>query len=207
MKKTYFLLFSLLTLSSYMSGMDCLGECAQEIKELVVGDNFREVSPNRCYRSKQMSPSHLDTYLRKHKIGYIVNLCSEEENQQNWYKLEKRVAQSNKAEVIDVPLHRKDMPTKKSLLKLLEVLNAHKDDVILIHCLWGIDRTGLVAFLWKFLIEGKSKKEAAKELTGWVWIPWWNHWELNRPNMDEFIRICPNDASDFQRWLNEDYSY
>ena len=48
-----------------------------------------------------MSPSHLNTYLRKHKIGCIVNLCSEEENEQDWYKLEKHVAQLNKAQVID----------------------------------------------------------------------------------------------------------
>jgi protein tyrosine/serine phosphatase len=49
---------------------------------------------------------------------------------------------------------------------------------VLIHCLGGADRSGLVSALYLFAIEGRSPGEAAKELSIWT-----GHVPLIRPKV------------------------
>jgi protein-tyrosine phosphatase len=179
-----------------------------KIKDFIVGDNFRIVCAGKCYRSKQLSTSSLEKYLRMHDIKVIINLCSEEESNEPWHILEVLTAKACNVEVIDIYMEKNEMPKKETLLRLLKVFKDHKDKSVLIHCSWGIDRTGLIVFLWKFLVEGKTKEQATRAFKDFVFPRiWWNHWEKNRPFVEAFVKLCPERTDGFEDWVTHQYPH
>lgn len=125
-------------------------------------DNFHCVEQNQLYRSAQLSPQQLETYIKRYNIKTVVNLRGRNENQR-WWQKEKNFLQKNNFYFYNIPMSSVELPSQRSVLKLLLVYE-HAPKPILIHCLSGADRTGEAAALWVLHKQNKSPQEALRQL-------------------------------------------
>lgn len=130
--------------------------------------NFHEITAGEAYRSGQMDSSRLAYYLKKHNIKSVLNLrgnvASDGHSVAQWYLDEKRISAELGAKHYDIYLSSTSKPEKEDLVKLMEFFRTAPRPV-LIHCKSGADRTGLVASMWKVVVDKEPKSEAGKQLT------------------------------------------
>lgn len=65
---------------------------------------------------------------------------------------------------INYPMNARAAPTREVLLGLVDLFSKLQKPV-LFHCKSGADRTGLVAAIWRIVVEGHSLKDAREELS------------------------------------------
>lgn len=132
-------------------------------KILRFGGNFHVVVSDQLYRSAQLSPSALDDYIREYGIKTVLNLRGPAPDKE-WYVDEKRVAESNGLAMIDFGMSATQQLTSYRAVELISTMkNAQKP--ILVHCLDGADRTGLVSVIYANQIAGVDAKTAEGQLT------------------------------------------
>lgn len=157
-------------------------------------DNFHTVEKEKCYRSKQLTPTRLKKYLDKYEIKTILNLRGTKEDK-SWWTQEQEVAKQNNIKVINIRLSADELPCKKDILNILDVFDK-TDKPILIHCRRGADRTGMICALWVLYKMGKNKKYAKTQLS-----LWYGHYRYITPNMVKFI-----DMWEGREWLMDCYN-
>ena len=81
-----------------------------------------------------------------------------------WYREELRVSAANRIKHYDITLSATKEPTENDVKQLMEIFKKAQQP-ILIHCQGGADRSGLVAAMWKVIIDQESKSEAEKQLS------------------------------------------
>ena len=110
-----------------------------------------------------------------------------------WYENELRTCKKYGIEHYDLALSSTHEPNTQAMNKMIEIFTSAPRP-ILIHCQYGADRSGLVAAMWKVIVDKEPKSEAKKQLSflyGHVPI-------LGRGAMDRF----------FDKWnQTEQYSY
>lgn len=130
--------------------------------------NFHAITSGEAYRSGQLDSSRLAYYIKKHNIRSVLNLrgnvASDGHSVAQWYLDEKRVSAELGAKHYDIYLSSTSEPEKEDVAKLMEFFKTAPRPV-LIHCKSGADRTGLVASMWKVVVDKESKAEAEKQLT------------------------------------------
>ena len=130
---------------------------------VIMTDNFHAVTPGEAYRSAQLNPQDLDYYIKKYSIKSVLNLRGPNPDA-SWYKKEIKVCQKNKIMHFDVSLSATSEPTARDVRQLTQIFqNAPRP--ILLHCKAGADRSGLVAAMWKIVVDKEPKAEAKKELS------------------------------------------
>nr|WP_245304823.1 dual specificity protein phosphatase family protein [Rhizobium multihospitium] len=135
--------------------------------------NFHAVIPGELYRSAQLSPTQIETYVRENGIRSIVNLRGEN-LKHDWYNQEVKTAQRLGVEHIDFKMSARKIMTPDRADQLVDILRSAPKP-ILIHCQAGADRTGLVAVIYSQKIAGMSAKAAAEQLSityGHIGIPY-----------------------------------
>ncbi|KKQ33335.1 MAG: hypothetical protein US49_C0001G0015 [candidate division TM6 bacterium GW2011_GWF2_37_49] len=137
-------------------------------------DNFHSVEPGICYRSAQLRPKTLARYIKKYGIKSVINLRGENAHS-DWWKAEKMVSEELGVTYYNLPFCAKKLEKKHDLKALLHIYKIAPRP-ILIHCLSGADRTGEAAALWVLEQQGKSKKEALKQLS-----LYYRYFRLKRP--------------------------
>src|SRR4051794_9934041 len=88
------------------------------VLRLTAGDNVHEVQPGRVYRSGQMSPQHLEDFIREHRIRTVVNLrgyCPDFD----WYRDECRVTHAASISQEDITLSAIRLPSRSEVRRLL----------------------------------------------------------------------------------------
>ncbi|MDL2409180.1 tyrosine-protein phosphatase [Rhizobium calliandrae] len=138
-----------------------------------LGDNFHPVIPGELYRSAQLTPKQLETYVHNNGIRTIVNLRGENKNQ-TWYDQEIDAARRLGVEHIDFKMSASQILTADRADQLVSILRSAPKP-ILIHCQAGADRTGLVAVIYSQQIGGIDQKTAERQLSivyGHVGIPY-----------------------------------
>ena len=125
--------------------------------------NFHPITPGEAYRSAQLDRSRLLYYIKTYKIKSILNLRGYEPGSQ-WYKEEMMASAENKLAHYDVSLSAYREPTEEDVGKLMAVFRSAPRPV-LIHCQGGADRSGLVAAMWKVIVDKEPKSKARKELS------------------------------------------
>ncbi|WP_349644417.1 response regulator [Rhizobium mayense] len=138
-----------------------------------LGDNFHPVIPGELYRSAQLTPRQLETYVRDNGIRTIVNLRGENKNR-TWYDQEIDAARRLGVEHIDFKMSASQILTADRADQLVSILRSAPKP-ILIHCQAGADRTGLVAVIYSQQIAGIDQKTAERQLSivyGHVGIPY-----------------------------------
>ncbi|HEX8048795.1 response regulator [Rhizobium sp.] len=135
--------------------------------------NFHTVIPGELYRSAQLSPTQIETYVRENGIRSIVNLRGKNVKH-DWYNQEVKTAQRLGIEHIDFKMSARKIMTPDRADQLVDILRSAPKP-ILIHCQAGADRTGLVAVIYSQEIAGISAKVAAQQLSityGHIGIPY-----------------------------------
>jgi protein tyrosine/serine phosphatase len=129
--------------------------------------NFHTITEGEAYRSGQLDMDELEYYIRKHNIRSIVNLRGEN-RMQPWYKEEIEFCDKNDIKHYDISLSSDKGPSQGDVRKLMEIIK-NAPHPVLIHCLAGADRSGLVAAMWKVIVDKEPKTEAEKQLSLLFW--------------------------------------
>lgn len=142
---------------------------------------FREVTPGRFYRCGQMTADGFRAKLREHKIKLVINLQDEYPDpllsSGYWdspHVLESRVCAEENVKYVMIT-----WAGKRGLLDRNEATPDHRPEVIdeflklcddpnnypiLIHCLAGLHRTGILTAVYRMEYEGWTPAEAMREL-------------------------------------------
>jgi undecaprenyl-diphosphatase len=155
-------------------------------------DNLRTLVPGQAYRAGQMSTNALVHCIRRYGIKSILNLRGENLTS-TWHQAEIETAEKLRVVHYDRSLTSGDDLTLEQMDDLVALLRQTPKPV-LIHCLGGADRSGLVSSLYLFALEGRSPGEADKELSIWN-----GHVPLIRPKVaamdNSFWRYVSNHVS------------
>jgi protein tyrosine/serine phosphatase len=130
---------------------------------LRVQGNFHAITPGEAYRSAKLDKDKLTYYVKKYNIRSIVNLIGEDPYKP-WYQEELRVSRKHNIRHYDLALSATDPPSQEDTRKLMRIFRTAPRP-ILIHCKGGSDRSGLVAAMWKVIIDKEPKAEARKQLS------------------------------------------
>jgi protein tyrosine/serine phosphatase len=130
---------------------------------LVETGNFHEITPGEAYRSAQLDGDELEHYIKKYGIRSILNLRGENAEMQ-WYRDEIKISNSYNLAHYDIALSSSIEPTKEEARKIVEIFKTAPRP-LLIHCQAGADRSGLVAAMWKVVVDKESKSNAKKQLS------------------------------------------
>jgi tyrosine-protein phosphatase SIW14 len=140
--------------------------------------NFLVVKPGVLYRSGQLSPKALERILYEHNIGTVISLRGNTQGQQNSsVEWEERLCFKNFVHHIALPLGSTEQRAQVSpgdSFKLVDTaarqfLQIMSDPVtyprpVLVHCLAGIHRTGVMAALYRIEKQGWTKEQALAEM-------------------------------------------
>lgn len=119
--------------------------------------NFREVVPQKVYRSAQPSPEQLKKWVRQYGIRTVINLRGDAGK---IAEDERTVVSQLGVKMISIPLTASSLPTGSSLAKLIQTIET-AEQPMLIHCRGGVDRTGMASTLAAIAI-GKADYDTAK---------------------------------------------
>ena len=125
--------------------------------------NFHEVTPGVLYRSRQLSGSQLDHFIKKYKIKTVINLRGASP-EAKWYLEEMKVVQKDTVSHLDIRLSAlRYVPPQK--VDSIMVVAASAARPILVHCQGGADRSGLFCAAWKLRYERASVERASHQLS------------------------------------------
>ena len=81
----------------------------------------------------------------------------------------------------------------EDVLRFLQIVMARKNQPVFVHCLHGSDRTGMMIAIYRIVVQGRSKAEAIKEMTGpdFGFHPMWK-------NLVAYVEKL--DVADLKRW-------
>jgi len=125
--------------------------------------NFHPITCGEAYRSAQLDSDQLSYYIKKYDIKSILNLRGKNADAP-WYREEVSTCGKRTVAHYDISLSSSRQPTEEDVGKLIAIFESAPRP-ILIHCKAGADRTGLVAALWKIVVDRESKSEAQKQLS------------------------------------------
>lgn len=138
----------------------CIGGWAGYLQ--LVG-NIHAVTPGVVYRSAQLNGERLSDTLKKYGIKSVINLRGDNP-EEPWYNDEIVRTAEQGATHFDLGMYAKAAPDAKIIARMFNILKTAPRP-ILIHCYSGSDRTGLVAAVYKYFIEGRSAERAARQLS------------------------------------------
>ncbi len=127
--------------------------------------NFHPITPGEAYRSAQLDSDKLEHYIKKFGIKSVLNLRGRNADE-TWYIDEIETCSRFAVEHYDVGMSAYHELDQTQVRKLLEVFRSARRP-ILIHCQGGADRSGLVAAMWKVIVDKDIKITAEKQLTIW----------------------------------------
>ena len=116
--------------------------------------NFYQMSPT-LYRSSLPDSGALPL-LAKLKIGTVITFLPESD---------KRWLSSPGIEQVQLPYRTNHVDDSDILRALRAVQAAEAKGPVLMHCKHGSDRTGLVAAMYRVVVQGWSKEDALNEMT------------------------------------------
>jgi len=148
---------------------------------LIATNNFHTVVPGELYRSAQPSAAEVAAYHKRYGIKTIINLRGSHP-EHAWYREEKAAADANGIRLIDYPLSSARDVAGKNLDDLLDVLST-AERPILVHCLSGADRSGIVSAFYVAGVAKGTEFYAELQLTplfGHMPFGWLDAWAMDR---------------------------
>lgn len=166
------------------------------------GDNLREVSPFKCYRSGQLSPKALRRCVQDYGIRCVVSVRGGSDRAA-WYREEVQVCQELNCQhaAFDISLNHLAEPKEvDGLVARLE----QGPYPMLLHCKEGADRAAFGSVLYLMIIEHKTLDEALAAALTWRY----GHVAIGRAAViDEFFELyrATADGKDIKTWIKEVY--
>jgi len=146
--------------------------------------NFREVVPQKVYRSGQPSPAQLREWVRRYGIKTVINLRGTDEKT---VADEQLLAKELGLKIIPIYLSAHRLPARYLLIELIEAIEAAELPV-LIHCRAGIDRAGTASALAAMAI-GQVDYDQAKWQAYVAPGPWKRKRFKNRKYFQDYAHI------------------
>ena len=163
-----------------------------------LGDNFRAVTPEKAYRSAQLSPERLKQVVQTHHIRRVLNLRGAQPGV-DWYDGEAAACAETGAEHISIELKFRKLPGPKELAELISALEQGPYP-LLWHCRAGADRSGLAAVLYLVIVEHQPFEQALKAQLSWRYghVLWGKAAE-----MDRFFNLYTSSGAgmDLKTWI------
>lgn len=125
--------------------------------------NFHPITPGEAYRSAEADRDELEYYVAKYNIKSILNLQGTRASDQH-YRDEIGVCWERGLVHYDLRLSADKKPSRDTMDQLICIFKVAPRP-ILIHCKAGSDRTGLVAAMWKVIVDKEPKGLAAEHLS------------------------------------------
>lgn len=125
--------------------------------------NFHAITPGEAYRCAQPDYQELEYYQKTYGIRSIINLRGRNTGEK-WYSQEIRFSAENGIAHYDIALSASSEPTARQVHELMVIFRTAPRPV-LIHCMSGADRSGLVAAMWKVVVDGEPKSVADRQLS------------------------------------------
>ena len=133
------------------------------IANILVHGNFHTVTEGEAYRSGQINNDKLEQYLKEYQIKSVLNLRGYNSGA-DWYDDEIAVCKRLSVRHYDLAMNSTGRPNPDVFDRLMTIFR-EAPRPILIHCRSGSDRTGLVAALWKVVVDGEPKSAAERQLS------------------------------------------
>ena len=170
--------------------------------------NFGTVQSGRVYRSAQPSGSSISRTLRDHHIKTVLNLRGENV-EQAWYRDERDATLAAGAIQLDFPMASDQWLSCAQLAGLIDILE-HADAPMLIHCEWGLERTGLVSALSELLRPNGSLSSAYAQFSLYYLFIYWKDGRVMRGHLDSYAQWLSQTHRDhspatFRFWAAEIY--
>lgn len=179
-----------------------------EVLRVTTLTNIHTVVAGRVYRTAQLDPERLKTFIAEKQIQTVVNLrgvCSD----MPWYLGECRTTHAANVNQEDITFSAKRLPAPTEVRRLVEVLD-HTAYPIVFHCQRGADRTGLASTVARLLLTTDDLAAARRQL----W-PRYGHVGVGRTAVldaffdyyEEWLKARGEvHAPDrFRRWVATDY--
>ena len=125
--------------------------------------NFHTITFGEAYRSAQLDNDELAYYIKKYQIKSILNLRGKNPAE-TWYVDELNFSLKNNVAHYDISLSAYLAPRADDIRNLIDIFK-RAPRPLLMHCQAGADRSGLVAAMWKVVVDKESKTEADKQLS------------------------------------------
>jgi predicted protein tyrosine phosphatase len=171
----------------------------------VIKANFREVVPQKVYRSAQPSPTQLKKWVHRYGIRTVINLRG---NAGKATEDEQAAANELGIKMITIDFDSSSLPRRGSLAKLIQTIET-ADQPILMHCHNGVERTGLASTLAAMAI-GKEHYDTAKWQAYVPPGPWKRKRESNYVHISDVLKFYErylqsnepdtNDWRQFKEW-------
>jgi protein tyrosine/serine phosphatase len=137
-----------------------------------LGDNFHPVIAGEVYRSAQPTPERIAEYQKNYGIRTIINLRGENVGSA-WYDAELAQTRRLGIDLVNFRMSAKREFTEERLTELVEVLQKAEKPV-LVHCMSGADRSGLVSALYVAAVAKLGEEAAESHISFWYGhIPLW----------------------------------
>lgn len=128
-----------------------------------VQGNFHPITPGEAYRSAQPDGDNLTKCVKSYGVRSVLNLRGRHMGE-GWYDDEMAASAKLGLRHYDVALSASHELTETEVGQLLEIFKTAPRP-LLIHCQAGADRSGLVAAMWKVIVDKEPKEVAAKQLS------------------------------------------
>ncbi len=126
-------------------------------------NNFHPITVGEAYRSAQMDRDELEYYINKYHLRSILNLRGKNP-EEDWYNDEVKISLEYGLTHYDLALSASRELTDQEVKRLVEIFESAPRP-ILIHCKSGADRSGLVAAMWKVIVDKETKEGAKNQLS------------------------------------------
>ena len=121
--------------------------------------HFAVVDEGKLYRSGTLSETGLKWAHAKTNFKTIINLRSEKENMEDWYRQELEFAQKNGVKLVDFPMERGCTPSSEQVEAFIDIVsNADNLPVIIHH--QGVTRTAIMVAIYEMVIKKNKNKSA-----------------------------------------------
>ena len=122
------------------------------------------VSPGVLYRSGLLTPRQLEDVIDRYGIATVVNLRSELENADgSWYREQAELLARRGVRLVDLPMHSGHPPSPEVLAAWLELLDDREELPVLVHCQYGVVRTGIMVAVFQMEHLGRSAEQALED--------------------------------------------
>jgi len=118
------------------------------------------VTPGVLYRSATLSPEQLARVVDRYGIRTVVNVRSELENEKPWHDAQAELLDEKSVRMVDLPIDSGHPPNHSSLAGWLDVLASEAGHPILVHCEYGVLRTGVMTAVYEIEYLGRSGQES-----------------------------------------------
>ncbi|NVM20800.1 MAG: tyrosine-protein phosphatase [Desulfobacterales bacterium] len=127
--------------------------------------HFLTVTPGVFYRSAYLRPDNLEKVLERYKIKTVVNLIGQD-NPEKKTRLqnERRICREKGVKLVEMPMPVETPPTPDQLSAWLALLDSVEDHPILVHCMHGVVRTGMMAAVYEIEYLNKNNEEVLSGL-------------------------------------------